>query len=66
MQQSYSPEFQEILTQVESALIQAGKNARKLAEQTGTELVVMDCKSKNESYARIFSKETLGKTVHPS
>lgn len=40
MEEKPSPELQRILTQDEKALIQAGKDARKLAEQTGTPLVI--------------------------
>lgn len=40
METKPSPELQEMLAQVEKALIQAAQNARKLAEQTGTPLVV--------------------------
>lgn len=40
----YSPELQDFLRHVEAALIDAGQRARKLAEQTGTTLVVVERK----------------------
>ncbi|MFI3271683.1 MAG: hypothetical protein R3Y11_06235 [Pseudomonadota bacterium] len=39
---NYSPELQDLLNRVEAALIEAGQKARKLAEQTGTELVIVE------------------------
>jgi ribosomal protein S9 len=39
---AHSPEFQAIITQVETALAQAAEDARELAERTGTPLVVRD------------------------
>jgi hypothetical protein len=39
---SYSPEFQALITQVETALVQAAADARELAERTGTPLVVRE------------------------
>jgi hypothetical protein len=39
---SHSPEFQALIAQVETALIQAAADARELAERTGTPLVVRD------------------------
>lgn len=42
MQPQYSPEFQKLLANVDAALIQAGNNALKLAEQTGTLFVIAD------------------------
>lgn len=38
----YSPELQELLVRVEAALIASGKRARKIAEQTGTDLVIVN------------------------
>ena len=37
---AYSPEFQQFVQQVETALVQAAADARELAERTGTPLVV--------------------------
>lgn len=42
MQNKHSSELKELLTNVEAALIQAGQNARKLAEQTGTKLIIVE------------------------
>lgn len=42
MQNQHSPAFQELLTHVEAALIQAGKNARALAEQTNTPFITVE------------------------
>lgn len=39
---AHSPEFQAIITQVETALTLAAEDARELAERTGTPLVVRD------------------------
>jgi hypothetical protein len=37
-----SPEFQQFLRQVETALIKASAEARRLAEQTGTKFIVRE------------------------
>ncbi|MDR1125348.1 MAG: hypothetical protein LBM64_04705 [Deltaproteobacteria bacterium] len=37
-----SPEFQEFLRQVETALIKSSAEARRLAEQTGTKLIIRE------------------------
>lgn len=37
---SHSPEFQALIKQVETALVQSAADARELAERTGTPLVV--------------------------
>ena len=39
---AYSPEFQQFIQQVETALVQAAADARELAERTGTPLVVQE------------------------
>ena len=39
---TYSPEFQQFIRQVETALVQAASDARELAERTETPLVVME------------------------
>jgi hypothetical protein len=39
---SRSPEFQAIIAQVETALVQAAEDARALAERTGTPLIVRE------------------------
>ena len=40
----HSPEFQALITQVETSRIQAAEDARELAERTGTPLVVREVK----------------------
>lgn len=42
MQSKHSPELKERLANVEAAMIRAGQNARKLAEQTGTKLISVE------------------------
>lgn len=42
MQSNRSPELKELLASVEAALIRAGQNARRLAEQTGTKLIIKE------------------------
>jgi hypothetical protein len=39
---AYSPEFQQFIRQVETALVQAAADARELAERTGTKLVIRE------------------------
>ena len=39
---TYSPEFQQFIQQVETALVQAAADARELAERTGTKLVTRE------------------------
>ena len=39
---SHSPEFRQFLQQVETALYKAAADARRLAEQTGTKLIVYE------------------------
>ena len=39
---TYSPEFQQFIQQVETALDQAAADARELAERTGTKLVTRE------------------------
>ena len=50
--QKPQPEFIQFVSSVEQAPIQAGMEARKLAEQTGTPLVIRE-------------KETAGETLFP-
>lgn len=38
----HSPEFQQFLQQVETALIKSSAEARRLAEQTGTKFIVRE------------------------
>lgn len=52
---SHSPEFQEIIAQVETALIQAAEDARELAERTGTPLVVRESAG-NQASGNVDSK----------
>ncbi len=42
-QSTYSPDFQQFLDLVDKSLILAAKDARELAERTGTPLVVREC-----------------------
>jgi hypothetical protein len=44
----HSPEFQAIIAQVETALIQAAADARELAERTGTPLIVRDVQGRKD------------------
>ena len=44
---AYSPEFQQFIQQVETALVQAAADARELAERTGTPLVVRETGENN-------------------
>ncbi len=38
----YSPDFQQFLQQVETALLKSSAEARRLAEQTGTKLIISE------------------------
>jgi hypothetical protein len=38
----HSPEFQQFLQQVEIALLKSSAEARRLAEQTGTKLIISE------------------------
>lgn len=38
----HSPEFQEFVQEVETALIKASAEARRIAEQTGTKFIVLE------------------------
>lgn len=58
---SHSPEFQAIIAQVETALIQAAEDARELAERTGTPLVVRES-AENQADASAGSKAKSAQT----
>jgi len=60
---SYSPEFQRFLQLVETALIQSAADARKLAEQTGTPLIVRETRSEWDKGAT--THEDLSQELRP-
>ena len=60
---SHSPEFQALIEQVETALVQSAADARELAERTGTPLIVRDTPKNQPSKLELIMQETVQSQV---
>lgn len=62
MANDYTPELQTLLADIETALLLASRNARQLAEQTGTRLIVRERHDSEESPASLQQPEAADNT----